>query len=261
MAYIQDKNGKYKRTVRCGYCYETGHNKSSCPQKKQNHKDQIAAYEKQIAEDDFSDDWERNYAKRNLERHQKELNKSLNRGKHRKCSYCGEEGHTRRTCSYRKGDMNNWIEKCIAAREKFAEKMTATGFGVGALAYYKDVYSGDRKDLVLIERVAWNLINQSVAVGENNHYADVCYGRSLKPDQYYANGRLYQLQLPSSVSNIDDEELPHRFDQRCPDIISPAPVSVPEEFLTRESAMDAAKESHIFNDSRPYEYRGVEYDD
>ena len=260
MAYIQDENGKYKRTVRCGYCYETGHNKSSCPQKKQNHKDQIAAYEKQLAEDNFTDDWERNYAKRNLERHKAELNKSANRGKHRKCSYCKEEGHTRRTCSYRKGDMNSWIDKCITAREKFAENITSAGFGIGALAYRKDFYGGE-SELVMIERIVWDMITHEVAVGGGNHYADVFYARGLTPTQYSPDGRLWQLQLPLPISNINNEEVPHRFEERCPDIASPAPASMPEDFLTRESALAAAKFSKEFDDSRPYQYRGIEYDD
>jgi len=261
MTYKMDKNGNYKRTVRCGYCYEVGHNKSSCPQKKQNHKDQIAAYEKQLAEDVFTDDWERNYAQRQLDRHKEQLNKTVNRGKHRKCSYCGDKGHTRRTCSFRKGDMNDWVEKCLAAREKFAESMTAAGFGVGALAYRKDYYSGDKKDLLMIERIVWDMVTHEVAVGRGNHYADVCYGRSLTPDAYYPTGRIWQLQLPASVSNINNEEFPHRFEDRCPEIASPAPASVPEDFLTKESAMAAANFSEVFSKSRPYEYHGVEYDD
>lgn len=261
MAYTTDKNGNYKRTVRCGYCYDVGHNKGSCEAKKQNHLDNIAAYEKEIADDNFTDDWERRYAKRNLERHKAELNKSANRGKHRKCSYCKDEGHTRRTCTYRKGDMNDWADKCIAAREKFAESMTAAGFGIGALAYRKDYYSGECKDLVMIERIVWNMITHEVAVNRGNHYADVCYGRSLTPDDYYPTGRIWQMQLPVSVSNIHNEEPPHRFEERCPEIASPAPASVPEDFLTRESAMKAAKFSEEFESSRPYAYHGIEYDD
>lgn len=261
MAYTYDENGNYKRTVRCGYCYEVGHNKSSCPQKKQNHKDQIAEYEKQLAGDNFTDDWERNYAQRQLDRHKEQLNKTVNRGKHRKCSYCKDEGHTRRTCSFRKGDMNNWVDECIAAREKFAESMTAAGFGIGALAYRKDMYNSDKKELIMIERIVWDMITHEVAVGRGNHYADVFYGRSIKGDNYNPNGRLWQLQLPVSISNINNEEFPHRFEERCPEIASAAAASIPEDFLTRESALAAAKFSKEFDDSRPYAYHGITYED
>lgn len=260
MAYTTDKNGNYKRTVRCGYCYEVGHNKSSCSQKKQNHKDMIAAYEKQIASDDFHDDWERDYAKRNLLRHKAELSKSVNRGKHRKCSYCKQEGHTRRTCTYRKNDMNDWVDKCLTAREKFADNMAAVGFGIGALGYRTNPW-GESRELVMIERVVWKMINHNVAIGQNNHYADVCYGRALQSSEYHPTGRLYQMQMPPTVSNIDNEEVPLRFEERCFELASPAPASAPEDFLTRESAMEAAKFSKTFEDSRPYEYRDIEYDD
>jgi hypothetical protein len=33
MAYIRDENGNYKRTVRCSYCYDTGHSQRTCPDK------------------------------------------------------------------------------------------------------------------------------------------------------------------------------------------------------------------------------------
>ena len=64
MAYTTDANGNYKRTVRCGYCYETGHNKSSCEAKKESHKSKIAIYEQQLAKDDFCDSSDREYTKR-----------------------------------------------------------------------------------------------------------------------------------------------------------------------------------------------------
>ena len=260
MAYTTDKNGNYKRTVRCGYCYEVGHNKSSCPKKKQNHKDQIAAYEKQLADDNFTDDWERNYAKRQLGRHKAELNKTINRGKHRKCSYCKEEGHTRRTCSFRKGDMNDWAQKCLAAREQFAERMTAVGFGVGALGMRKDPW-GDSHELVMIETVHWKHINHNIAVGADNQFADYCYGRSFTRDTYNPSGRLFKMQLPTSVTNINNHEISERFEKRCFELVSPVPAQPPENFLTMEGALEAAKISDIFEDARPYSYHGIEYDD
>ena len=261
MSYRVDENGNYKRTVRCGYCYELGHNKGSCQAKKQNHLDYIATYEKEIADDNFVDDWERDHVKRKLNRHKAELNKTTNRGKNRKCSYCKDEGHTRRTCSFRKGDMNDWVGNCLAAREKFVENMTAAGFGVGALGYRSDTWT-DAKELVLVESVNWSSITQNTAVGKDSQYQEVCYGRSLdKRDTYHPNGRLWTLMLPTAVSNINNEEVAPRFARRCLEIISPSPASPPKDFLTVESAMKAAKISEIFEDSRPYHYHGIVYDE
>ena len=49
MAYITDKNGNYKRTVRCSHCYEKEHNKSACPKRKQDLKDNVERYTKELA--------------------------------------------------------------------------------------------------------------------------------------------------------------------------------------------------------------------
>ena len=34
MAWKKNDDGKYVRTVRCSYCYELGHNRSTCPELK-----------------------------------------------------------------------------------------------------------------------------------------------------------------------------------------------------------------------------------
>ena len=260
MSYRVDENGNYVRTVRCGYCYEQGHNKGSCKQKKQNHKDMIATYEKEIAEGNFGDDWERTYAQRQLDRHKEQLNKTANRGKNRKCSYCRDEGHTRRTCSFRKGDMNSWAEKCIAAREKFVENMTAAGFGIGALGYRRDHW-GSGQILTLVQSVKWNEVTHNTAIGQNGHYNDVVVVRNFQPTEHRPNGRAYSIMLPSAVSNIDNEEIADQFERRCFEIVSPAEPSIPEDFLTLKSALDAAKYSGEFEENRPYRYHGIEYDD
>ena len=98
MSYRVDENGNYKRTVTCGHCYETGHNQSSCKHRKEKLTNAITTYERQIAEDNFDDDWDRRHASRWLENNKAQLEKMNNRGKNRKCSYCTEVGHTRRTC-------------------------------------------------------------------------------------------------------------------------------------------------------------------
>ena len=260
MSYHMDENGNYKRSVRCGHCYETGHNKSSCKIKKQSHLDQIAGYEQQLAEDKFTDDWERNYAKRNLERHKAELNKAANRGKNRKCSYCKDEGHTRRTCSFRKGDMNSYAAKCVEAREKFVENMTEVGFGIGALGYRTDSW-GDSKVLAIVESVFWGSFNHNVAVDSPNQYSEIVRARTFESTEHYPAGRVYGCLLPSSVSNINNQEVSPRFERRCFDIVSPVVPSPPEDFLTIESALRAAKESEEFDDSRPYDYHGIVYDE
>ena len=60
MAYITDENGNYKRTVRCGHCYEKGHNKGSCESRKTNLRENIERYTEQLAENKFDHEYQKN---------------------------------------------------------------------------------------------------------------------------------------------------------------------------------------------------------
>lgn len=260
MSYRVDENGNYVRTVRCGHCYEQGHNKSSCKAKKQHHENYVAEYEKEIADDNFADDWERDNTKRLLERHKASLNKSVNRGKNRKCSYCKDEGHTRRTCSFRKGDMNDYAAKCVASREKFVENMTAVGFGIGALGW-KKTHWGEEQTLTIVESINWRFFTHHSALGETYQYTEFVTARSLTPTERHPTGVPRTVLLPSKVSNINNMGVSLEFERRCFEVVSPVNPSFPEDFLTLESGLEAAATSEDFNDSRPYSYHGITYDE
>ncbi len=71
----------------CGYCGGTGHNRSTCPVEKGNVEDIRAKY---------PDNWQvREYDQRHARRKETRLRASQDR----KCSYCGEQGHNRRSCT------------------------------------------------------------------------------------------------------------------------------------------------------------------
>jgi len=143
MAYTYDENGKYKRTVRCGYCYEVGHNKSACPKRKQDLKHNIERYKRELAENNWpEDDWQRRNTERYLSQAKNALHKMENRGKNRKCSHCGEPGHTKRTCTERKKEISAWTKTFIRQRDRYARAMAEAGFGIGALVevYYDRAY-------------------------------------------------------------------------------------------------------------------------
>ena len=254
MAYTKDKNGNYKRTVRCGYCYEIGHNRSSCPQKKQMHKDNIANYEKMLQEDDLSED-SRRHAERLLANHKRSLDKSNNRGKHRRCSYCKEEGHTRRTCKHRKADINEFAEKCLEAREQFAENMIAHGFGVGTLGYRGDYY-GTTDELTIVESIKWDYLTHEVALGGSSPWQDVVTSRSIAPSEYNPNGKLHWSILPLEISRLNESDTTNANKRMAFRIVSPVDPAMPDDFLTKEGALRVAEEHADFNNgSRPYQYR------
>jgi hypothetical protein len=248
VAYTTDENGHYKRTVRCTYCYEVGHNKLSCPQMKQDSIDRVAEYENQLKEDKFSDDWERNYAQRQLNHHKAVLEKRANRGKNRKCSYCKEVGHTRRTCSHRKTDVNAEAFKVRTAREAMAPLLEEQGIGVGALIKYDD-------DIYTVERMDWNSVDHGAVIGqESGQYCKPIVARSF-PTKYHTRGRVCTFFLPVSVTNVNNEEVPQYSKDRYV-ILSQAPTaSLPADFTDEAKCKEYATKLEKFNDGeRPYEY-------
>ena len=116
----------YRRTSRCRYCYEAGHNQRSCPKMKQAAianpnsyiADKVAAY------------------------------------KHRACSYCSEIGHNKKTCKSFFTDYAEAIKKNALYRKNILEKMCKAGLGVGALvdSRYNDA------ECALIEDIEWDNI-------------------------------------------------------------------------------------------------------
>ena len=262
MSYRLNEKGEYVRTVRCGYCYEQGHNKGTCEAKKQNHKDQIVKYKRLIEEDNFADEWQRENIKRFLANHEAQLDTSRNPGKSRRCSYCRENGHTRRTCSSRKGDMKSWSIKTIDAREKFVDNMVGVGLGVGALGYRRVSYGSD--ELTIIQSISWEEINYRTAAGKPDQWSNIIQVRDVETTDYYPTGRVVGIRLPLNVSRISAvEERDNAGSLTSGDfqIVSPADVNPPADFLTLDAAQRAAKKSDIFAQSRAIEYRGVTYND
>jgi len=169
VAYITDENGEYKRTVRCGHCWQKGHNKGSCPERKKDLADRIKKVKVQIKADSYENDWSRRSDQQRLESYTEQLDKMLNKGKNRKCSYCQEGGHNRKTCTVRKGAIANAASELTTWREKLHSKMQDVGLGVGAI-----VRTGVRTQddtvfaLGFVESIYWNnLDNDSIFCKED----------------------------------------------------------------------------------------------
>lgn len=147
---------------RCGFCYESGHNVRKCPQKaielKRWFEHAKARRDKMLSNCGNSSGWSnqmRSYGK------QYALNTGLDpetekpispespyytAKKTRKCSYCLEPGHTRRTCTAFAEDKATIIHITKKARRQFVE-IIAPRCGIGSLEMIKvwesDPNSGD----------------------------------------------------------------------------------------------------------------------
>jgi len=133
MAYVTDENGDYKRTVRCGHCYETGHNKSSCKALRQTLRDRIARDKAALEKDEWTHEWEKGSAQSRLQNASRQLHKLESKGKNRKCGYCSDTGHTRRTCQERKDHVEVHTDKTLRFRRELCDHFIAHGLGPGAL--------------------------------------------------------------------------------------------------------------------------------
>ena len=166
--------GNYNGTVTCGHCYQQGHNKRSCPRATERAQ---SAY--QQAKEAGSPDLEyyaRALAKRtgiNPETGEKRKRRDESYG--RKCSYCRERGHSRRTCGSIKDDQRNYRRMAQVVRTDMLGRMREHGFGVGSLLTlagsewneeankYQDVTSA-----YLVTKIKWE------GIGPHNQGGDSC---------------------------------------------------------------------------------------
>ena len=208
MAYKIDASGNYTRTVRCGHCYEIGHNKSACPKRKQDLQEQFDYYTKQIAEDDFEGDWHKNQAQRHLNNIERQLEKMANRGKNRKCGFCGEGGHTRRTCKSRNIAAENAMAQTIDLRKKAAQKMADAGFGPGCLVKAA-IYGHDDPILAIITDIQLAKTLPRNQVKKNDYFSTIeaVHVRFVTPTKENWSDRLQEtacVEIPIEYLNIDN---------------------------------------------------------
>lgn len=155
----------YKRTVRCSYCYESGHNRSSCPK----YAEQIEKIRQESGDDHYAvAAYDAKKAKRKAS------------AKERSCSYCGTKGHNRTTCPELKAHIAESQAKNAAFRKVIYERMKAHGLGLGAIISTDrftgrvdpDDYSSKRYRIPhVIVAVNWNNIshyNREYSYFDNN---------------------------------------------------------------------------------------------
>jgi hypothetical protein len=113
----------YNGTVRCGHCYEPGHNRLGCPERRR------------IAQKDPE-----GYIGRAWHREQEVRKRQI---ANRVCSYCKQPEHNRRGCKVLKEDKRLITERQQEYREEFYHATSSVGFGPGALVKYPTGRHGD----------------------------------------------------------------------------------------------------------------------
>jgi len=160
----------HKNTVRCGYCRELGHNRSSCS---------VYAQRIEVLRESHGNDY---YVVAQYDAKKARRKAS---GTSRKCSYCLEGGHNRKTCTALQTDMEKVRANNVEYRKQIFKAMVNQGIFVGAVVESESntqlvdpqslvdknrVHRARFKTPMVVTSVMWNNIN----VWENayNYYSD-----------------------------------------------------------------------------------------
>lgn len=134
--------GNYSGTIRCGHCYERGHNRAGCEKlteqlTRQWSRIETAGYDEsnythkrtreQLAKRQGSDP---------LTGEKKRQRRETYGG--RKCGYCDEHGHNRRTCPQQKTDRERFAALTVATRATVLDALRSHGVAPGALLAHDD---------------------------------------------------------------------------------------------------------------------------
>ena len=123
--------GNYSGTIRCGHCYERGHNRASCEKLTEQlarrfeilHK---AVKDGQRDEDDYTFARTRELLAKRTGEDPVTGEKRRRRRKTyggRVCGYCGENGHNRRTCPQQKADRERFAAMTVETRAAVLDAM------------------------------------------------------------------------------------------------------------------------------------------
>lgn len=105
-------------SVRCSHCYDVGHNRTTCPERKKRIQ--------QLRENGDTDHWM-------VREEDRRIAAKKNRTTVRRCSYCNETGHNRRSCS-ELGMVKRTFQKYQSRfRNAIFNDMMDRGLGTGAI--------------------------------------------------------------------------------------------------------------------------------
>lgn len=237
----------YNGTVRCSYCFQTGHNRRTCPElsemsarqwraSKSNYERAVREGKTEMAElyksrmqsyaDSYTKRTGRDVATGNDIVLTKEAKKAAKakRMANVRCSYCGNTGHTRRTCQDLKDDKQVYLKALLDKRLDTLNKMRELGVGVGSLAkmqrygYWPDKENGgttwgSRQRPMLLRAINWKNVrphrdtltslyhfhDAAQLCGDGDHYSWTDEGYNYVADAV-ANGSL----TPAGTINPPD---------------------------------------------------------
>tara|TARA_A100001391_G_C5019314_1_gene265348 strand:+ start:138 stop:884 length:747 start_codon:yes stop_codon:yes gene_type:complete len=241
-----------KRTVRCSYCGGVGHNISTCEKYKEAAVHNVKLLQEKISkETGFVSEQQIAYWKSSLAlwKERAGLDKKKRKGT-RKCGYCGERGHNRKTCEVKKQDIVKQAHTIQRFRNYLMPKLQEAGFGPGALVCTKS-YGSRQDEMYILQDIRWDSIDTSSAFGDRSYGAD----RSVLVLADVQTLRSYHYCIPGYLTNWNDLDTKYYDGQWDLQMVTPASdVSCPEHFLSYEACLETAEKSEMFKETRPAKF-------
>ena len=187
----------------CTYCYHEGHNRRTCP-----------TLTKRLEDDAAKGN---SFAKTMLAQRGKGTGHKKST---RRCSFCKQRGHDRRSCNHAKAYINKRASETHAVRAKFYDKMVENEFGIGSLVAFQErdwCYLDNRYKAVtrtgLVRRILWEDITTS-SVNNSQQLVQVSYFYTNQDDVTKEMTKHVPLPLCVSMWSHDIngeklEEIPH----------------------------------------------------
>jgi len=215
----------YNGTVQCRECYQTGHNKRTCPDYTERLKS--SAQRELDGGQGLEGYWGRQYAKRTgkfVDGTSAAEHKSGRRdaGMKRRCTFCAKQGHNRRSCDSLMTASVDYAHKMVDFRTRIVADMRERGLGIGALVLQE---RWNEKYLSLIDVIVWDQITHRM--GNNDILQGIRCG---------ASGRRWAGGYPESDFNS------HSYHQT--DVVGPVgsdAIFPPEDFFSHDVAIKSAK--------------------
>jgi len=223
----------YNRTVYCQSCYQSGHNRRTCPQLTKSYRSRAQA---EVDEGRGKEGyWHKEYAKRTGCWIGGELAtefKATRSGSKRRCKYCAKTGHNTRTCVELKDAKSDVLTNTKAIRTKIAAALENRGLGIGALITQNKHGSGSKKVGYMVTGFQLSYVNSESI----NHNPDVIQVTALNPSEVSSYRRVTSIPLPP-IEGVNENSWSQNTELVGP--VNSAAVVLPDGWIEDESFLDA----------------------
>ena len=201
------------RTVYCRWCHNRGHNRRTCPEYTKNLKEYAEVEVENNEERGEHETWrQEQYAKRIkadalLDGTAYDRPKQTNGSGTRRCSFCGKQGHNRRSCELFATEKSGYLKDAIKYRKDIVKTLQKSGLGIGSLVTSKPRYGRadeDRNYLFMVVSVEWEAITHRS--GMDAYRAIKLQALDIDPD----TGKTYRdeyVPFPKPYNHKDDPKV------------------------------------------------------